>query len=302
MADFCESGNEPSDSLKPLKFGFRKGKDTGDAIGLLRTIGESIRRPEFECSGPQSEGPEFECSGPQLEGPEFEYSGLSLKAFYSLGFLNRRMQHARCDAQLAQNRTTREIASGFGFEMRDTLMELDLVILPARLLILPVESIWKGNIEEVSYAGIRVRRYGIVFIPHGESRPVLLEARTRESVRSDLQIFSVGIFAIQIDNTSCVETEIPRVVSPNLSTANFRKLLTQEYTHVKSSQNEEVYGLAENSSVHRIDIIAFKPDNTKSYIVDQTIRFESHRSQLNEVDEKNIYELTIPYYENALPS
>ncbi|KAJ4443972.1 hypothetical protein ANN_05761 [Periplaneta americana] len=39
----------------------------------------SIRRPEFECSGPQLEGPEFECRGPQLEGPEFEYSGLSLK-------------------------------------------------------------------------------------------------------------------------------------------------------------------------------------------------------------------------------
>ncbi|KAJ4443927.1 hypothetical protein ANN_05716 [Periplaneta americana] len=40
----------------------------------------SIRRPEFECSGPQLEGPEFECSGPQLEGPEFEYSELSLKS------------------------------------------------------------------------------------------------------------------------------------------------------------------------------------------------------------------------------
>ncbi|KAJ4427909.1 hypothetical protein ANN_23918 [Periplaneta americana] len=39
----------------------------------------SIRRPEFECSGPQLEGPEFECSGPQLEGPQFEYSELSLK-------------------------------------------------------------------------------------------------------------------------------------------------------------------------------------------------------------------------------
>ncbi|KAJ4448385.1 hypothetical protein ANN_10401 [Periplaneta americana] len=39
----------------------------------------SIRRPEFECSGPQLRGPEFECSGPQLEGPEFEYSELSLK-------------------------------------------------------------------------------------------------------------------------------------------------------------------------------------------------------------------------------
>ncbi|KAJ4432423.1 hypothetical protein ANN_21042 [Periplaneta americana] len=39
----------------------------------------SIRRPEFECSGPQLEGPEFECSEPQLERPEFEYSELSLK-------------------------------------------------------------------------------------------------------------------------------------------------------------------------------------------------------------------------------
>ncbi|KAJ4438430.1 hypothetical protein ANN_14375 [Periplaneta americana] len=43
----------------------------------------SIRRPEFECSGPQLEGPEFECSGPQLEGPEFEYSELSLKCVTS---------------------------------------------------------------------------------------------------------------------------------------------------------------------------------------------------------------------------
>ncbi|KAJ4435149.1 hypothetical protein ANN_23725 [Periplaneta americana] len=39
----------------------------------------SIRKPEFECRGPQLERPEFECSGPQLEGPEFEYSELSLK-------------------------------------------------------------------------------------------------------------------------------------------------------------------------------------------------------------------------------
>ncbi|KAJ4441819.1 hypothetical protein ANN_11678 [Periplaneta americana] len=44
---------------------------------------ENIRRPEFECSGPQLEGPEFECSGPQLEGPEFEYSELSLRLRHS---------------------------------------------------------------------------------------------------------------------------------------------------------------------------------------------------------------------------
>ncbi|KAJ4445711.1 hypothetical protein ANN_12396 [Periplaneta americana] len=45
----------------------------------------SIRRPEFECSGPQLEGPEFECSGPQLEGPEFEYSELSMKSLMIAG-------------------------------------------------------------------------------------------------------------------------------------------------------------------------------------------------------------------------
>ncbi|KAJ4426968.1 hypothetical protein ANN_26767 [Periplaneta americana] len=36
----------------------------------------SIRRPEFECSGPQLEGPEFECSA---VGGKFECSELSLK-------------------------------------------------------------------------------------------------------------------------------------------------------------------------------------------------------------------------------
>ncbi|KAJ4443664.1 hypothetical protein ANN_05339 [Periplaneta americana] len=47
-------------------------------------VERGIRRPEFECSGPQLEGPEFECSGPQLEGPEFEYSELSLKLIHIL--------------------------------------------------------------------------------------------------------------------------------------------------------------------------------------------------------------------------
>ncbi|KAJ4446961.1 hypothetical protein ANN_13663 [Periplaneta americana] len=44
----------------------------------------SIRRPEFECSGPQLEGPKFECSGPQLEGPEFEYSGLYILRYHTM--------------------------------------------------------------------------------------------------------------------------------------------------------------------------------------------------------------------------
>ncbi|KAJ4445170.1 hypothetical protein ANN_06971 [Periplaneta americana] len=67
MAGLCEGGNEPSGSLKPF-------------VSNSTRVCVRIRRPEFECSGPQLEGPEFECSGPQLEGPEFEYSELSLKS------------------------------------------------------------------------------------------------------------------------------------------------------------------------------------------------------------------------------
>ncbi|KAJ4435607.1 hypothetical protein ANN_18223 [Periplaneta americana] len=74
MADLCEGGNEPTGSLKATSLVYRSS-----ARVCVRNC-VSIRRPEFECSGPQLEGPEFECSGPQLEGPEFEYSELSLKS------------------------------------------------------------------------------------------------------------------------------------------------------------------------------------------------------------------------------
>ncbi|KAJ4449843.1 hypothetical protein ANN_01249 [Periplaneta americana] len=59
----------------------------------------SIRRPEFECSGPQLEGPEFECSGPQLEGPEFEYSELSLKDFL-INVLHILLEYVPCQQRL----------------------------------------------------------------------------------------------------------------------------------------------------------------------------------------------------------
>ncbi|KAJ4436931.1 hypothetical protein ANN_17063 [Periplaneta americana] len=71
MASLCEGGNEPPGSLKAIC--------NRSSTRVCVRICVSIRRPEFECSGPQLEGPEFECSGPQLEGPEFEYSELSLK-------------------------------------------------------------------------------------------------------------------------------------------------------------------------------------------------------------------------------
>ncbi|KAJ4436273.1 hypothetical protein ANN_18904 [Periplaneta americana] len=82
MAGLCEGGNEPPDSLKASNHSVSKPEQaiqyrSSTRVWVRNCV--SIRRPEFECSGPQLEGPEFECSGPQLEGPEFEYSGLSLK-------------------------------------------------------------------------------------------------------------------------------------------------------------------------------------------------------------------------------
>ncbi|KAJ4426728.1 hypothetical protein ANN_26527 [Periplaneta americana] len=63
MAGLCEGGNEPSGSVKAIcKLVCRS------STRVCVRICVSIRRPEFECSGPQ------------LEGPEFEYSELSLKA------------------------------------------------------------------------------------------------------------------------------------------------------------------------------------------------------------------------------
>ncbi|KAJ4432194.1 hypothetical protein ANN_20810 [Periplaneta americana] len=84
MAGLCEGGNEPPGSLKASNQSVRKPEQASQSCvpefdSRCVRICVSIRRPEFECSGPQLEGPEFECSGPQLEGPEFEYSELSLK-------------------------------------------------------------------------------------------------------------------------------------------------------------------------------------------------------------------------------
>ncbi|KAJ4444108.1 hypothetical protein ANN_05897 [Periplaneta americana] len=62
--------------------------------------------------------------------------------------------------------------------------------------------------------------------------------------------------------------------------------------------HEEVQGLATQGSVRRIDIIAIK--NHSAYILDPTIRFETHADQPHEVDseKKRIYEPTIPFYKD----
>ena len=52
---------------------------------------------------------------------------------------------------------------------------------------------------------------------------------------------------------------------------------------------EEVSGLTADGSNRRIDIITFRPSNKQGFILDPTVRFESHNGQLEEVDtEKKI--------------
>ncbi|KAJ4430217.1 hypothetical protein ANN_22428 [Periplaneta americana] len=62
--------------------------------------------------------------------------------------------------------------------------------------------------------------------------------------------------------------------------------------------HQVVQGLATQGSVRRIDIIAIK--NNSAYILDPTIRFETHADQPHEVDseKKRIYEPTIPFYKD----
>ena len=62
--------------------------------------------------------------------------------------------------------------------------------------------------------------------------------------------------------------------------------------------HEEVQGLATHGSIRRIDIIAIK--HNSAYILDPTIRFETHVDQPQEVDKekREIYEPTIPHYKS----
>ncbi|KAJ4435274.1 hypothetical protein ANN_23852 [Periplaneta americana] len=63
---------------------------------------------------------------------------------------------------------------------------------------------------------------------------------------------------------------------------------------------EEVHGISSEGSNRRIDIIAFKPPSLEGYIIDPTVRFESHEHQPEEVHEekRNIYEPSISFYKD----
>ena len=77
-----------------------------------------------------------------------------------------------------------------------------------------------------------------------------------------------------------------------------RSMLAEALKEVGFTVHQEVQGLATQGSVRRIDIIAIK--NNSAYILDPTIRFETHADQPHEVDseKKRIYEPTIPFYKD----
>ncbi|KAJ4428389.1 hypothetical protein ANN_24409 [Periplaneta americana] len=77
-----------------------------------------------------------------------------------------------------------------------------------------------------------------------------------------------------------------------------RSMLGEALKEVGFTVHQEVQGLATQGSVRRIDIIAIK--NNSAYILDPTIRFETHADQPHEVDseKKRIYEPTIPFYKD----
>ncbi|KAJ4436579.1 hypothetical protein ANN_16612 [Periplaneta americana] len=66
------------------------------------------------------------------------------------------------------------------------------------------------------------------------------------------------------------------------------------------SVHEEVHGISSEGSNRRIDIIAFKPPSLEGYIIDPTVRFESHEHQPEEVHEekRNIYEPSVSFYKD----
>ncbi|KAJ4430024.1 hypothetical protein ANN_22232 [Periplaneta americana] len=75
-------------------------------------------------------------------------------------------------------------------------------------------------------------------------------------------------------------------------------MLAEALKEVGFIVHQEVQGLATQGSVRRIDIIAIK--NNSAYLLDPTIRFETHADQPHEVDseKKRIYEPTISLYKD----
>ena len=93
---------------------------------------------------------------------------------------------------------------------------------------------------------------------------------------------------------SCPHGELLR----NCRHHQVRSFISDELRKKDFTVYEEVHGLATDGSSRRIDIIAFKANDSKGYILDPTIRWEHHIGQPEEVHEekKTIYEPTVSYY------
>ncbi|PSN43635.1 hypothetical protein C0J52_16672 [Blattella germanica] len=78
-----------------------------------------------------------------------------------------------------------------------------------------------------------------------------------------------------------------------------RSLIAKALREKPYSVFEEVHGVSDDGSTRRIDMIAFQ-DTNKGWIIDPTIRMESHADQPIEVhnEECSIYNATISYYKN----
>ncbi|KAJ4440662.1 hypothetical protein ANN_08809 [Periplaneta americana] len=58
-----------------------------------------------------------------------------------------------------------------------------------------------------------------------------------------------------------------------------RSMIAEQFRSISFQVFEEVYGLADNGSTRRIDMIAIPPNNNNGYIIDPTVRFEKQKSQ-----------------------
>jgi hypothetical protein len=79
---------------------------------------------------------------------------------------------------------------------------------------------------------------------------------------------------------------------------SIRTAIAKELQEKGWEVTEEVHCISTNGSTRRVDILAINPNDRKSYILDPTIRFETHKGQAEEVniEKQNIYEPTIPYF------
>ncbi|KAJ4439981.1 hypothetical protein ANN_08112 [Periplaneta americana] len=144
------------------------------------------------------------------------------------------------------------------------------------------KSIWYGEIQQVD-----LRIDGLGLIGTSYVAPVrAVSGRSRDGIRCLSEIETLPHIL-----GFCPYSEALR----NIRHHAVRSMMAEALKEVEFTVHQEVQGLATQGSVRRIDIIAIK---NSAYILDLTIRFETHADQPHEVDseKKRIYEPKIPFY------